>query len=151
MQKKKGKRVASEAQDQIGDSGSGQGKRNQSQSSNQDIESLSASSSEDEVEYKWSQVLSLHYREYLEPPSFMNTINYNHYMSDIKSAVGRPIQSWDYLFTPGHFDKSVDISQFQAQPLPVDDMEDYGIKVSLIRQELIERAMKAEQNTQDPA
>ena len=65
--------------------------------------------------------------------------------------MGRPNQNWSYIFAPDLFDKSVDISQFQAQPLTAEDMGQKGINVSIIRQDLIERAMKVEQAVEDPS
>ena len=101
--------------------------------SEDDSEVPDDSSDNNELKYRWSQVLSLSYRQYSEPPSILNSILKDDYIGGIKNTKGRPVHKWDYVFSPKHFDAKIDISQLQAKPLSFEDMQQYGIVVSLIR------------------
>ena len=94
------------------------------------------------LEYQWSQVLSLSYEIPQHPIKHSVQIDVDSYIDDVKGAVGRPNDKWSYIFTPEQFDKNIDISQFQAQPLGVEDLQHYGAKASVIRKQLLERAFE---------
>ena len=59
-----------------------------------------------------------------------------------KGPRGRPLVSWDFIFSPDKFDREIDIDQFSNKGLPLEDMQHQGYKASIIRQDLIERAQK---------
>ena len=44
------------------------------------------------------------------------------------------------MFSPEKFDQEISLDQFNGQGLPLEQMQHLGIKASLIRQDLIERA-----------
>ena len=41
-------------------------------------------------------------------------IDTNHIKSDAKAPRGRPLQNWDFLFSPEKFDKEIGIEQFNG-------------------------------------
>ena len=63
------------------------------------------------------------------------------YIDDIKQAVGRPNDKWEFIFSPAGFDDNIDTSQFQAKPLDLKEMRDYGAQASGIRKALLQRAL----------
>ena len=62
--------------------------------------------------------------------------------TETKAPRGRPLQQWEFIFSPDKFDSEIGIAQFNGESLPIDQMQHLGIKASLIRQDLIERAQK---------
>ena len=59
-----------------------------------------------------------------------------------KAPVGRPLTTWDFIFSPEKFDKEIGLEQFSGECPALEQMQDLGIKASLVRQDLIERAQK---------
>ena len=62
--------------------------------------------------------------------------------TETKGPVGRPLQSWDFIFSPDKFDREIGLDQFNGECLPIEELQHQAIKASLIRQDLIERAQK---------
>ena len=57
-----------------------------------------------------------------------------------KAPVGRPLNTWDFIFSPDKFDREVSLEQFSKNGLPLDEMKYQGMKASVVRQDLIQRA-----------
>ena len=53
--------------------------------------------------------------------------------TETKAPRGRPYQHWDFVFCPEKFDREVGLEQFKRECLPLEEMQTYGIKASLIR------------------
>ena len=62
-----------------------------------------------------------------------------------KGPRGRPLQHWDFIFSPDKFDREISLDQFNGDGLPLEELQILGIKASRIRQELIERAQAGEE------
>ena len=65
-------------------------------------------------------------------------IDTEHMKTETKGPVGRPLQSWEFIFSPDKFDREIGLEQFSGDGLPLEELQHQGIKASLIRQTLIE-------------
>ena len=54
-----------------------------------------------------------------------------------KGPRGRPVQQWDFIFSPDKFDREIGLEQFNSEGLSLDEMQHHGYKASIIRQDLI--------------
>ena len=50
-----------------------------------------------------------------------------------KAPVGRPLNTWDFIFSPDKFDREVSLEQFSKNGLPLDEMKYQGMKASVVR------------------
>ena len=96
------------------------------------------------VNYIWTGMMSLSYGGDRQFHSREAYIDPEHCTSNIKGGVGRPAASWDFIFCPQQFDDEIDITQFQNTTLSMNEMRKFGIKASVIRQDVIELALKLE-------
>ena len=67
-------------------------------------------------------------------------IDTEHMKTETKAPRGRPLQSWDFIFSPEKFDNEIGVEQFSGEGLPLEEMQHQGYKASIIRQDLIVRA-----------
>ena len=96
------------------------------------------------INYIWTGVMSLSYGGDRQFHSREAYIDPKHCSSNIKGAVGRPAAQWEFIFSPSQFDDNIDITQFQKCILSMEEMQELGIKASVIRQDVIELALKME-------
>ena len=90
--------------------------------------------------FDWSGVVPIYERDGDEIAVIVAEIDTLHMKTETKAPRGRPLQQWDYLFSPTKFDKEIGIQQFSGRGLPLEEMQTQGVMASLIRQVLIERA-----------
>ena len=98
----------------------------------------------DLISYLWSGVMSLSYRDDDEFETECAEIDPEHSNSNIKVPRGRPNTNWDFIFSPAQFDESIDLTQFQANSLSVEEMKNYAIRASLVRQDILDLSLKLE-------
>ena len=101
------------------------------------------------TEYKWSKVMSLGHQNYNEPQVFTAKIAEDTFSLDQESVVDPETQKWNFIFSPEQEDKEIAEDKFQKEHLSAEEMKEYGIKVSLIRQGLLERALAWEKKMQE--
>ena len=108
--------------------------KHQSVSSDEDTDGL--------LVYEWSKVITIYNPKEQEFAVFKAEIDTDHMKTETKGPVGRPLQNWDFIFSPDKFDREIGLEQFNGECLPLEEMQHQGIKASLVRQDLIERAQK---------
>jgi len=83
--------------------------------------------------YEWSKVVPI-YPEAVSPNQvYQAEIDTNHMKTATKAPRGRPLQQWDFIFSPDKFDREIGLEQFNGQGLPLEEMQSEAIKASLIR------------------
>ena len=95
--------------------------------------------------------MSLSHQDYTEPQVFTAKIAEDTFSLDQESVAASDTKEWDFLFSPDQEDKRIGEDQFQKEYLTKEEMQEYGIKVSLIRQGLLERALAWEKKMQENA
>ena len=78
--------------------------------------------SEDLMVYEWSQVIPIYTREESNQNVFTAEIDTEHMKTATKGAKGRPVQTWDFIFSPEKFDREIGLSQFNGDSLPFDKL-----------------------------
>ena len=104
------------------------------------ISDTSSDVSDDMLVYDWSGVVSIYLLESQDNVVFTAEINTEHMRTETKAPRGRPLHSWDFIFSPDKFDREIGLDQFSKDGLPLQELQHNGIKASFIRQVLIERA-----------
>ena len=97
---------------------------------------------DDLLVYEWSKVIRIYQLDESEVEVYKAEIDTQHMKTETKGPRGRPIQNWEFIFSPDKFDREIGLEQFNGECLPVDELQHQGIIASLARQEIIERAQK---------
>ena len=74
------------------------------------------------MEYDWSGVISIYKDVDIEIEVLNAEIDIEHMKTETKAPRGRPLNNWDFIFSPDKFDREIDIDQFSNKGLPLEDM-----------------------------
>ena len=96
------------------------------------------------IEFKSSRIISFQSGS-LPPVAVQNAkVNKEDFPSTSDTAGQENEKEWDFLFSPQQYDDEISLEQFECRALTTEKMQEYGIKASIIRQDIIERALQWE-------
>ena len=70
----------------------------------------SGDETDDLLIYEWSGVISIYYNHEEAFESVSAEIDTNHMKTETKGPRGRPLQKWDFIFSPDKFDAEIGLS-----------------------------------------
>ena len=73
--------------------------------------------------YDWSGVVSIYKDCSSEVEILRAEIDTDHMKTNTKGPRGRPVSSWDFIFSPEKFDKEIGLEQFRSDDLGFDKMQ----------------------------
>ena len=85
------------------------------------------------LEFDWSGVISIYKIAEQEIQIITAEIDTDHMKTATKGPRGRPVQTWDFIFSPEKFDREIGLNQFNGECLPIEELQHQAIKASLIR------------------
>ena len=97
----------------------------ESVSSGQDTEEL--------LVFEWSKVIPIYKAGNSEFAVYKAEIDTEHMKTETKGPRGRPLQKWDFLFSPAKFDNEIGLEQFNGESLPFEELKDQGLLATLVR------------------
>ena len=94
-------------------------------------------------------MLSLSYRLYQAEPVFSAKITNDTFAIALEVLDLSLPPALPFLFSPEQEDDNIGTDQFKKEYPTVEEMQDYGIKISLIRQEQLEKGLAEEKKLEN--